>query len=378
MKIAYCTNVRLPSERAHGHQVAAVTDALALLGHEVTIFAPYRKNTVTQSYHDYYRSNRAVQIRHLGSFDPIASPFLPGVLGLWFLNWSFRKKLKTELHNFDLLYTRSPALLPTLIASNIPTVLELHQLPRTGRKLFVSLCNRCRLIVCLTSPMKKELASWGVTAKTIVEGDAVDLHAFSDANHASPAPSGIPLIVYTGQLQSMGLSKGIPELLSALQTLSDKAVRFHAIVAGGPDAAKKKFEASLSPTLRSHVTFAGHLPHAEIPSLLSVASVLVYPAPKSDHPFYNRDTSPLKLFEYAASGKPIVSADLPPIRDVFDDTMLTFVLPGDSAALASAIQKVLSSPEESKRKAHKARAVIENHTWDKRMERILASVQSIK
>jgi hypothetical protein len=37
MRIAYCTNVRLPSERAHGHQVARVCDALAKLGNDVTI-----------------------------------------------------------------------------------------------------------------------------------------------------------------------------------------------------------------------------------------------------------------------------------------------------------------------------------------------------
>ena len=54
MRIAYCTNVRLPSERAHGHQVAQVCDALAHLGHDVTIFAPYRDNEVTEDYWMYY------------------------------------------------------------------------------------------------------------------------------------------------------------------------------------------------------------------------------------------------------------------------------------------------------------------------------------
>lgn len=46
MRIAYCTNIRLPSERAHGHQVAAVCDALVKLGHDVTIFAPFRKTSL--------------------------------------------------------------------------------------------------------------------------------------------------------------------------------------------------------------------------------------------------------------------------------------------------------------------------------------------
>lgn len=370
MKIAYCTNVRLPSERAHGHQVARVTEALALLGHTVTIFAPYRKNPISEDFSAYHHMKAPVTVTHLGTFDPITSPFLPGVLGLWFLNWMLRNNLEREVRDFDLAYTRSPSLLPTLIASKIPTVVELHSIPNRNRNLFVRLCNQCVLVVALTGPMAQELRQLGVTAKIIVEGDAVDLEKFTNAKPAADYSSDAPLIVYAGQLESMGLGKGIPELLRALKILRDQKFGFHAVIAGGPESSRQKFATSLDATLRSHVTFTGLLTHEEIPLLLKAASVLVYPAPSSSHPFYTRDTSPLKLFEYAAAGKPIVAADLPPIRDVFDDASVTFVPPGDAEALAEGIQAAIKHPE----KAQVAHTIVQEHTWQKRMQRILSTL----
>ena len=48
--------------------------------------------------------------------------------------------------------------------------------------------------------------------------------------------------------------------------------------------------------------------------------------------------SPLKLFEYLASGKPIVSSDLPSIREIVSDDDVFFAVPGDSASLAAALE----------------------------------------
>lgn len=380
MRIAYCTNVRLPSERAHGHQIAQVCDALDILGHDVTVYAPYRRNPVTEEYHAYYGARPGVSIRHLGSFDPINRAWLPGVLGLWTLNALLRtgygKAIKKD--TFDLLYTRAAALLPVLLATGIPVVLELHSLPRIGRARFVRLASRCRLAVCLTSAMRDELVAWGMPAgKVIVEGDAYDPTLFEgvpgkkEAREHLNIPAGMPVIGYAGQLVSMGLSKGIPELLGALELLHTRGIIFRAVIAGAPDAARVSFESSLPPELRSSVRFAGVINHADVPTLLSACDILVYPAPKSDHPYYNRDTSPLKLFEYMAAGRAIVCADLPPLRDVIDDQVVRFCHPGDPASLADALETVIKDPHLASRLSQRALEVSRSHTWIERMHRIL-------
>jgi glycosyltransferase involved in cell wall biosynthesis len=214
------------------------------------------------------------------------------------------------------------------------------------------------------------------------EGDAVDLDAFGPIPRPEQTrkrfklPSDVPVIGYAGQLESMKLSKGIPELLGAAEILSKKNVPFHLVIAGGPDAARKKFEKSLPKHVAEHVSFVGLLPATQVPHLLRACDCLVYPAPASNHPFYMRDTSPLKLFEYMAAKQPIVTADLPPIRDVLDDSMATFVPPGDPAALAEAIQQTIEHVEESEKKAKKAFETVQGYTWEKRMERIMQTFTS--
>lgn len=383
MRIAYCTNVRLPSERAHGHQIAQVCDALDALGYEVTVFAPRRRNPVARDYHAYYGARRGVHIEYLGSFDPINRAWLPGVLGLWMLNAllraAYRRKLRAS--GFDLLYTRAPALLPALLATGIPTVIELHALPRIGRRRFVRSLARCQLIVCLTSIIKRELEREGIDpARMIVEGDAYDpaLFAYAPAQREARAlfdlQPDVPVIGYVGQLTSMGLSKGIPELLGAVTLLHQRGVPFTAVIAGGPEDARRRFEETLEPTVRRHVRFLGFIDHTRVPALLAACDVLAYPAPASDHPYYNRDTSPLKLFEYMAAGRPIACADLPPLRDVVDESSVRFCAPGDAASLADAIGALLADESIATAIAHRAREVAQRHTWLERMRRVMDGV----
>ncbi len=381
MRIAYCTNVRLPSERAHGHQIAKVTEVMHGMDHAVEIFAPYRKNVIDQSFESYYGLTSAIRLHHLGATDGIAAWWAPGILGLKLTNFLLGRNLRTALlqrkSEFDLLYTRTPELLPHITDLGIPVIVELHRIPRVGLRSFIRHVRRCKLIVALTSPMRQGLIDMGISdVPVIVEGDGVDLHDFedlpspSDTRESLNIPADIPLIVYAGQLKSMGLSKGIPELIGALSILQDRGLEFRAIIAGGPEAVRRSFLETLPDELCSLVTFTGHIAHLKIPTLLSAADILVYPAPSSTHPFYQRDTSPLKIFEYMAAGKPIVTADLPPLHDVLDDTMVTFCAPGDSKALAQAILLVLNDMEGSRYKAKLARSHIEKFTWEKRMERI--------
>tara|TARA_R110000796_G_scaffold71409_5_gene162190 strand:- start:57363 stop:58454 length:1092 start_codon:yes stop_codon:yes gene_type:complete len=85
-------------------------------------------------------------------------------------------------------------------------------------------------------------------------------------------------------------------------------------------------------------------------------------------------TSPLKMFEYMSYSKPIIASDLPVLKEVLDDKIAIFAAPGNINEWIQAINE-LSSPE--KREALGQRAYlrfIENYTWEKRSERILAFI----
>ena len=385
MRIAYCTNVRLPSERAHGHQVARVCHALGDLGHDVHIYAPFRKNPIDTDFWEYHGVNREkVDLIHTPSFDGISCPLTVGVLGLKMTTLSYIKKLLPLLKKgeYDVIYTRTPEILGALLSSEIPVVAELHKLPRRNRKKFVSRCKRCHMIVCLTTPMRDELVKWGVAEeKIIVEGDAVDLKEFDNETCRGAACRALnanerPIIGYVGALASMGLQKGVGELLNAIYLLKREGVQVYCAIVGGPQGWVSEYK-----TMAKHlglddsdVTFGGHIPSDEVACAMQECDVLVYPAPVNKHTYFTRDTSPLKLFEYMAAGKPIITADLPPVHDILDSETATFCAPGDPRSLADAIKKVLDAKEEVQQKAKRARERVKNHTWEKRMGRIMDKI----
>jgi glycosyltransferase involved in cell wall biosynthesis len=381
MRIAYCTNVRLPSERAHGHQVSSVCDALVQLGHDVTIFAPYRKNIVTDDYWSYYGADRRVKIEYVGSFDPIQSPFLPGVSGLLTLNVLLRRALRTALRvdTFDLIYTRSPALLPALIQTTIPVILELHQLPRRNKRAFVHQCNQCRTVSCLTSPMRDTLLAWGVLPdRLMVAGDAVDLRRFAEPVSRDVARDALKLqtarlvVGYVGRLKTLGMEKGVAHLLEALKDLHDSH-DFFGLVVGGPESDRLEY-LQMSDRLgltEAEVLFTGELPAASVPLALAACDILVMPFP--DLPHYRLNMSPLKMFEYMAANRPIITSDLPTVRDVLSHETAVFCKPGDTQSLVLALRWIKDHPQEAMERAAKAQELVKAHTWEERMKRIVAA-----
>ena len=123
------------------------------------------------------------------------------------------------------------------------------------------------------------------------------------------------------------------------------------------------------------IRIVGQRPHKEIPLYLKAADLLVLPntGKEAVSRWY---TSPVKLFEYMASGRPIVAADLPSIRDVLNETNAVLVPPDDPEALAKAIMDLCINVDHADRIARQARNDVEQHTWDQRAQTILGFIQS--
>ncbi len=383
MRIAYITQTRFPTEKAHGHQVAQVCHAMAGLGHEVTLLAPTIWNDIRENAFEYYGLPHSFAIEYPGSFDALGSSFVPGPLGFIVGMWSYGRVLRRYLrhHSFDLLYARSPALLRPLLHSGIPLILELHTLPHIGISMFARRCNRCLHVVCLTSLMRDELVRLGVhPQKIIVEGDGVDLSRFEHLPSVDQAkeqwslPSGIPVAAYVGSLITQGtIEKGVMQLIEALVLLKQKKRSVFCWIVGGPEEWKKRYESEAQRLGLGYddIRFQGAIPSAQVPGAVAASDLCIYPAPASSHPFFRRDTSPLKLFEYLAAGKPIVCADLPPIRDIVDASVVRFCPPGDAQAMADGIEQTLQDFPAAQEKAARGKEIAAQHSWTQRMRRIL-------
>jgi glycosyltransferase involved in cell wall biosynthesis len=85
----------------------------------------------------------------------------------------------------------------------------------------------------------------------------------------------------------------------------------------------------------------------------------------------------MKLFEYLACGRAIVSSDLPVLREVLNPQNAVLLPAEDGAAWAAALQELQTNPERRARLAAQARQDANGYTWEARASRILAGLPAI-
>jgi len=73
-KFFYITNVRLPTEKAHGYQIMKMCEAFSQQGQEVVLIVPKRKNFIDEGPFDFYSVERSFIILQLPVLDLIDKP----------------------------------------------------------------------------------------------------------------------------------------------------------------------------------------------------------------------------------------------------------------------------------------------------------------
>jgi glycosyltransferase involved in cell wall biosynthesis len=178
---------------------------------------------------------------------------------------------------------------------------------------------------------------------------------------------------YVGTLKTMGMEKGVA---TAIRCLKNLPVEYSLYVVGGEKEDIEYYKKiSDNEGISDRVIFAGKVSHGDVPLHISACDCLVAPFPENEH--YSYFMSPLKIFEYMASKRPMVVSDLPSLREVLrDGDTALFIRPDNSADLAQAILKVCSDTDLYKKLSENAyKDVLENYTWKKRAEKILSFIR---
>jgi len=204
--------------------------------------------------------------------------------------------------------------------------------------------------------------------------NGVDVHRFDPAKTRPKRLFEGPTIGFVGSLQAW---QRLDLLLEALAALRGEGIRYHLVVVGD-GAMKETWEQHAGHLgLAAQVHFVGYVPWDEVPAYIAGFDLGYAGAvPLAAGSMY---LSPLKLYEYAAMGKPFVAAAYPDAEALVADGASGYLFtPGDLEDLKRALRKAFAEQERWTPCGVAARAlIIENHSWEARVQQLLGHVKPL-
>jgi glycosyltransferase involved in cell wall biosynthesis len=124
-----------------------------------------------------------------------------------------------------------------------------------------------------------------------------------------------------------------------------------------------------------NLVFTGFVSNRRLPCYQAAADVLLMPYGRviagSSGGNSAEICSPMKMFDYLAAGRAILSSDLPVIHEVLDDSVARFAPPDDLPGWESALGELLADPLLRSRLGAQARRAAEGYSWQARAERAI-------
>jgi glycosyltransferase involved in cell wall biosynthesis len=197
-----------------------------------------------------------------------------------------------------------------------------------------------------------------------------DLSRFAPTEADPSLKRGKPfLLSYVGM---MGPQDGIDEALRALAELRRLRDDWHAVFMGDGDVIEEMRTLTRELDLEDCVEFSGWVEHDTVCRVLSSSDVCIAPDPKNA---LNDVSSMVKISEYMAMSRPIVSYDLTESRVGAGDAAV-FAAPGDHAGFARLVSNLLDDPDRRVAMGAAGRERVESVlAWEHQARSLLAAYE---
>lgn len=373
MRVALIEPGSLPAQTANSIQRMKMAQALVANGHSVRVFAPGEHPGISW----------AEFARHYGLQHEFELEWVPSVPALRKYDFALRVLKRARAWGADVLYSRSPQAATWAALRGLPSIFELHDVPMGSMgpwllRRFLSAPGACRL-VANTQFLADTLArSYQIPERDgflLMAPNGVDLERYAALPHPPAARKALGLaegftVGYTGHLYP---GRGLEAILALATALPEMQFLLVGGKAGDVEAARER-----AASLRN-VTLTGFVPNGELPQYQAAADVLIMPYGQQVSgssggniaPYLN----PMKMFEYLACARPIVTSDLPILREILDETN-AIILPGeDTAAWVQALRGLQGHPSQREALSTAARRTASAYTWQERARRLLAGLR---
>ena len=158
-----------------------------------------------------------------------------------------------------------------------------------------------------------------------------------------------PMVLYTGTFEAY---QGLDLLFAAAKLVLARRPDARFVLAGGrPDQVESARAQARQAGIESAVIFAGQRPAEEIPAYLDAADALVSPRSSGTN-------TPLKIYQYLRSSRPIVATRLLTHTQVLDDSV-SVLTPATPEGYAEGILSVIEDPARGRAIGARARELAE-------------------
>lgn len=373
MKIVAISASHIPSKAANSLQALKAVHALAQNGHEVTLLVPAGE---TES--GWNPPGWMELAAFYGLRVEFRIEYLPAVWRRWFF---FAAVWHARQAQPDLLYVWPLQSAVLGLAVGLPVVLEMHDLPSgvfgpLWYRAFRAWNGRKRQAV-ITNALRQALeARYGVfpPEEIVLAPNGVEIERFA---HLPEPPTArrllnlpeAPTLLCAGHLYA---GRGADLFLDLAARLP--CARF--LWAGGNPPDVEAWRAKAAARGLANVTFSGFVHNAQLPLYQAAADILLMPYEReigisSGGGHSAQVSSPMKMFEYLATGRAIVASDLPVFREVLNERNAVLCPPERPAAWEGAIRALLDDPQRRAALAHQARTDSTRYAWTERARRIV-------
>jgi glycosyltransferase involved in cell wall biosynthesis len=374
MRIAFISASTIPSRTANSIQVMKVCNAFCDLGHQIKLWVPGNRSKKDRK-----------NLRSLYGIDhDFAIHWLRSPKFMRRYDFALRAVFSARFWKAELFYIwplQAAALASKL---NLPTLLEVHDRPRgrLGPSLLRWYLNGSGAIRIL--PITGALCQWlqAFYKVDLVEPFArvspmgVDLRQYQDLPDPAAARAYLKLpdgftAGYTGHLYS---GRGL-DLLFQLARVNPE-IMF--LWVGGEQKSIRLWRERAERERLRNLCIQGFVSNEELPLFQAACDVLMMPYEHKVSVSSGADTSsfasPMKVFEYLASGRAILSSDLPVLLEILNESN-SVILPIDNVeAWSNALQALRLDPSKRQLLAERARSDVIQYSWKARAKRSMQNL----